>query len=141
MIPSMHDSVKSHVAQLIDLEPHISITTDIWSSDSLDSYISFTAHWINKDWSIKRVIYMHCRLMKGTLVRTLPICSHLVLVLGKSRIRCTWFFVIVAVTLWGYWFAYFFLFRTHPSTSWCISTERCGEFTFCWQKSTCSRSF
>ena len=53
MIPSMYDSVKSHVAQLIDLEPHISITTDIWSSDSLDSYISFTAHWINKDWEYK----------------------------------------------------------------------------------------
>ena len=50
MIPSMYDSVKSHVAQLIDLEPHISITTDIWSSDSLDSYIT---HWINKDWEYK----------------------------------------------------------------------------------------
>ena len=53
LIPSMFDHVKHRVAELIDLELYISITIDIWSSDSLDSYLSFTAHWIDKDWEYK----------------------------------------------------------------------------------------
>ena len=53
LIPSIFDHVKHCVAELIDLELYISITTDIWSSDCLDTYLSFTAHWIDKDWEYK----------------------------------------------------------------------------------------
>ena len=49
----MFDHVKHRVAKLIDLEFYIIITTDIWSSDSLDSYLSFIPHWIDKDWEYK----------------------------------------------------------------------------------------
>lgn len=53
LIASIFDKVKEQIATLLKAEQHISLTTDIWSSDSLDSYLSFTAHWINTDWECK----------------------------------------------------------------------------------------
>ena len=37
LIPSMFQKVKECIAKLVEKEQHISLTTDIWSSDSLDS--------------------------------------------------------------------------------------------------------
>ena len=42
MISSMYEKVKDRVSSIVQVQHGISITTDIWSSDSLDSYLSFT---------------------------------------------------------------------------------------------------
>ena len=53
MISSMYEKVKDRVSSIVQVQHGISITTDIWSSDSLDSYLSFICHWINKNWEYK----------------------------------------------------------------------------------------
>ena len=53
MIPSMYEKVKNRVSSIVQVQHGISITTDIWSSDSHDSYLSFTCHWINENWEYK----------------------------------------------------------------------------------------
>uniref|UniRef100_A0A1X7UWW1 Zinc finger BED domain-containing protein 4 n=1 Tax=Amphimedon queenslandica TaxID=400682 RepID=A0A1X7UWW1_AMPQE len=46
-------NVKECIAKLVQKEQHFSLTTDIWLSDSLDSYLSFTGHWIDSNWENK----------------------------------------------------------------------------------------
>ena len=53
LIPSMFQKVKECIAKLVEKEQHISLTTDIWSSDSLDSYLSCTGPWIDSNWENK----------------------------------------------------------------------------------------
>ena len=79
----MFDHVKHCVAKLIDLELYIIITTDIWSSDSLDSYLSFTAHWIDKDWEYKEGCLMLNTLTRDTVAKILPVPSCLAWMHGK----------------------------------------------------------
>ena len=53
LIPSMYEAVVNGVQQLLEQQPHVSITTDLWSSDNQDGYLSFTAHWIDDNWNYK----------------------------------------------------------------------------------------
>ena len=52
LIPEMC-KVMSCVSKLVDVVPYVSITTDLWSSQALDSYIRLTSHWINGNWECK----------------------------------------------------------------------------------------
>ena len=56
----MYEKVKDRVSSIVQVEHDISIITDIWSSDSLDSYLSFTCHWINENWEYKEA-YLHAQ--------------------------------------------------------------------------------
>ena len=53
LIPEMYSKVMSCVSKPVDVVPYVSITTDLWSSQALDSYISLTGHWINGNWECK----------------------------------------------------------------------------------------
>jgi len=53
LIPETYSKVISCVSKLVDVVPYVSITTDLWSSQALDSYISLTSHWINGNWECK----------------------------------------------------------------------------------------
>ena len=50
LIPEMYSKVMSCVSKLVDVVSYVSIATDLWSSQALDSYISLTGHWINGNW-------------------------------------------------------------------------------------------
>jgi len=53
LVPEMYSKVMSCVSRLVDVVPYVSITTDLWSSQALDSYISLTGHRINGNWEHK----------------------------------------------------------------------------------------
>ena len=42
--PETYSKVMSCVLKLVDVVPYVSITTDLWSSQAMDSYISLTGH-------------------------------------------------------------------------------------------------
>ena len=50
LIPEMYSKVMSCVSKLVDVVPYVSITTDLWSSQALNSYISLTGHWTDGNW-------------------------------------------------------------------------------------------
>ena len=49
----MYQAAATGVQQLLAQQSYISITTDLWSSDSQDAYLSFTGHWIDNEWNYK----------------------------------------------------------------------------------------
>jgi len=53
LVPEMNSKVMSCVSRLVDVVSYVSITTDLWSSQALDSYISLTGHRINGNWEHK----------------------------------------------------------------------------------------
>ena len=36
--------------------PHVSLTTDIWSSQATEGYITITVHWISDDWKLQNKV-------------------------------------------------------------------------------------
>ena len=46
----MYEAVSSRLQELLNQQTNISITTDLWSSDNQDDYLSLTGHWINDNW-------------------------------------------------------------------------------------------
>ena len=65
LIPEMYSKVMSCVTKLVDAVPYVSITTDLWSSQAQDSYISLTGHWINGNWERKEGCF-HAQLFNET---------------------------------------------------------------------------
>ena len=53
LIPGMYDRVKARVSKLLDVMSYVSLTTDLWSSQAQDAYLSLTAHWIDEAWERK----------------------------------------------------------------------------------------
>lgn len=53
VIPDIYSKVKNIISSQIDMAEAISITSDIWTSGSNCSFISFTAHWITKEFERK----------------------------------------------------------------------------------------
>lgn len=53
LIPNMYERVRNCVFKLVDVVPYVSITTDLWSSQAQDSYLSLTGHWIDDSWERK----------------------------------------------------------------------------------------
>ena len=56
VINSMHSSVLNDVKNLVKESQHISLTTDIWTSNSNDSFISFTGHCIDSNFYRKTAV-------------------------------------------------------------------------------------
>lgn len=66
-IPSA-DTIKSYISNfykadkekiqniLLDVPGKISFTTDCWTSPSIKSFLSITAHFINKDWVLQHIL-------------------------------------------------------------------------------------
>ena len=53
LIPDMYEKVKGKLLTIVENCSHVSITTDLWSSSSQDSYLSLTCHFVTADF--KRV--------------------------------------------------------------------------------------
>ena len=53
----MYEKVCYQLSKIVEIECHISITTDLWSSDSQDSYLSLTGHWINQAWEKQQACF------------------------------------------------------------------------------------
>lgn len=66
-IPSA-DTIKSYISNfyeadkekiqniLLNVPGKISFTTDCWTSPSIKSFLSITAHFINKDWELQHIL-------------------------------------------------------------------------------------
>ena len=52
----MYDQAKEKVKKTISQQSHIALTTDIWSSQAHDSFISFTAHLITEQFERKECL-------------------------------------------------------------------------------------
>lgn len=78
-MPEMYVKVKSRIAEIVEAQTYISITTDIWTSRVNDAYMSITAHFVT---DMLKEETCACRL------------SHLMkVILGKK-------FVHVMIMLW-----------------------------------------
>lgn len=57
-MPDMFDKVLDHVRSVLQTEvgDHASVTTDIWTSDAHDSYLSLTLHYLNSEFQPKMVV-------------------------------------------------------------------------------------
>ena len=52
MLPKTYQDLKARISSQLDQAnaTHISFTSDIWASNhSIESFVSLTSHWINKD--------------------------------------------------------------------------------------------
>ena len=43
--------------ETVEIEIEFSSTSDLWSSETLHSYISYTIHYINKEWEMKSICF------------------------------------------------------------------------------------
>ncbi len=53
IVPDLYASTKQKVAQKLTSIEFFASTTDMWSSIGLTPYMSFTVHYINKDWDLE----------------------------------------------------------------------------------------
>lgn len=44
------------IIEELKLQPSICYTTDLWTSDWMDSYMCITAHWIDNEWNKREVV-------------------------------------------------------------------------------------
>uniref|UniRef100_A0A8C5R241 BED-type domain-containing protein n=1 Tax=Leptobrachium leishanense TaxID=445787 RepID=A0A8C5R241_9ANUR len=52
VIPALYNETKAQVIASMSQASRVAITCDAWTSVTTDSYITFTAHYISKDWQI-----------------------------------------------------------------------------------------
>lgn len=53
----MHAQCKEEVEAMLLSSEYISLTSDMWTNSvNKDSFISFTAHWIDKDFNHRHVV-------------------------------------------------------------------------------------
>ena len=52
-IPALYESTRQVVLKEVEAVEYYSATTDLWSSVGLKPYISFTIHFIDKDWKLR----------------------------------------------------------------------------------------
>lgn len=61
-IPGKHNEVKEKVKDAVKKAKYLSITSDAWSSPTMESFLSLTAHYITPNWNLQsyclRTIYM-----------------------------------------------------------------------------------
>lgn len=56
IVPKMYAQCKEEVEKLIFSSKYISLTTDIWTNSiNKDSFISFTAHWIDNEFNCRHI--------------------------------------------------------------------------------------
>lgn len=66
VLPKMHEFVKKHISSLLCDMSAISLTTDIWSSSvSPMSLMSLTGQWLDKDFTLQRVV-LHAKQLRGS---------------------------------------------------------------------------
>ncbi|XP_060780514.1 E3 SUMO-protein ligase ZBED1-like [Neoarius graeffei] len=51
-MPKLHDKIRGQVEQELRHIKHYATTTDLWSSRTMDPYISLTIHYINNTWEL-----------------------------------------------------------------------------------------
>lgn len=56
MMPEIYEKVKARIRMILDQVENVSLTTDMWTSQSKQSYASLTAHFIDEDWNRKTII-------------------------------------------------------------------------------------
>lgn len=57
IIPKMYSECKENITSELSSSTYISLTTDIWSNSvNRDSFISFTAHWIDDEYIYRHVV-------------------------------------------------------------------------------------
>lgn len=57
-MPDMFEKVQGHVQTVLQTEvgDYVSLTTDIWTSEANDSFLSLTLHYLNSDFQPKMVV-------------------------------------------------------------------------------------
>ena len=56
-IEAIYQGEQAKLCKLMDEMPgKVSLTTDIWTSRSMDSYLSLTAHWVDASWTARTAI-------------------------------------------------------------------------------------
>lgn len=67
-LPLLYKLVKEAVDIKLDRDlddcPGVSFTTDLWSSRNQDPYLGLTLHYIDKSWSMQRIM-VYCGLAEG----------------------------------------------------------------------------
>ena len=58
LMPEMFTKVMGHVKKVVETEvgDHASLTTDIWTSEANDSFLSLTLHYLNAEFQPKMVV-------------------------------------------------------------------------------------
>lgn len=59
VVPSMYEDVKEKVLGGLSNAELVALTTDGWTSRATESYITVTAHYVNKDWEIESHKYVN----------------------------------------------------------------------------------
>ncbi|XP_052123375.1 E3 SUMO-protein ligase ZBED1-like [Frankliniella occidentalis] len=61
-LPKMYEETKKTVKALLDASDYRAFTTDAWTSEAHDGYLSLTAHFLDAEWALIDVT-LNCRLM------------------------------------------------------------------------------
>ena len=60
---NLFESEKSKLYRILDSVPgRVCLTSDLWSSQANDGYLTLTAHWIDLDWKLHKKIISFCRI-------------------------------------------------------------------------------
>jgi hypothetical protein len=66
VIPRMFSSLKCKIVDLLQNEPTLSFTVDIWTAkQTTKSYVGLTSHWITADFQRKMAV-LHCHPFEGS---------------------------------------------------------------------------
>jgi len=66
LLPDIYTAVKAKINERLCEAEFVSVTTDTWTTPmSTESMISFTAHWLDKQWE-RRSDVLHCTRMSGS---------------------------------------------------------------------------
>ena len=66
LLPDIYTAVKAKINERLGEAEFVSVTTDTWTTPmSTESLISFTAHWLDKQWD-RRSAVLHCTRMSGS---------------------------------------------------------------------------
>ncbi|KAK3918940.1 E3 SUMO-protein ligase ZBED1, partial [Frankliniella fusca] len=61
-LPRLYEETKMTIKALLDAADHRAFTTDAWTSEAHDGYLSLTAHFLDAEWALIDVT-LNCRLM------------------------------------------------------------------------------
>ncbi|XP_068231881.1 zinc finger BED domain-containing protein 4-like [Palaemon carinicauda] len=61
-LPAMYDEAVKQVQGELRETPHVSLTTDLWTSSQTRGFITVTAHYINSEWNLKSAVLETARL-------------------------------------------------------------------------------
>jgi len=52
-IPALYTDTRGRIAESVKNAEYFSITTDMWSSNTMEPYLAVTIHFIDKEWELQ----------------------------------------------------------------------------------------